>query len=63
MVVDDDGNIDVATSAGIEVLSSDGTGLGTIEFPEQPSNATIGGTTGSTLFVTARTSVYVVELG
>lgn len=63
MVVADDGTLHVATSAGIEMFSADGESLGTIEFPEQPSNATIGGVDGSTLFVTARSSVYAVEIG
>jgi gluconolactonase len=56
--LDEQGNLYVATGIGLQVFSSTGQALGTIAFPEQPSNATFGGTDGKTLYVTARTSVY-----
>jgi gluconolactonase len=36
--------------------------LGLIRFPEQPANATFGGKDRKTLYVTARTSLYSVEM-
>ena len=33
-----------------------------VEFPEQPANATFGGKQNKTLFVTARKSLYSVEM-
>ena len=56
--VDSKGNVYVAANTGLQVFAEDGKYLGTIVFPEQPSNATFGGKDMKTLFVTARTSVY-----
>lgn len=56
--VDVKGNVYVAAGTGLQVFDKDGKYLGTIVFPEQPSNATFGGKDMKTLFVTARTSVY-----
>ena len=36
--------------------------LGIIAFPEQPANATFGGADMKTLYVTARTSLYMVRM-
>jgi gluconolactonase len=56
--VDLKGNVYVAAATGLQVFDKDGKYLGTIKFPEQPSNATFGGKDMKTLYVTARKSVY-----
>ncbi|HEY1189401.1 MAG TPA: SMP-30/gluconolactonase/LRE family protein [Gemmata sp.] len=56
--VDFKGNVYIAAGTGLQVFDQVGKYLGTIVFPEQPSNATFGGKDMKTLFVTARTSVY-----
>jgi gluconolactonase len=56
--VDSKGNVYFATGTGIQVYDPAGKRLGTIKFPEQPSNVTFGGKDLKTLYVTARTSVY-----
>jgi YD repeat-containing protein len=60
--VDRNGRVYVAGRDGIAVFSPDGDNLGTITFPEQPSNCCFGGTDGKTLFVTARASLYRVRV-
>lgn len=62
MVVDGAGNVYVGADAGVEVYGSDGTSLGTITVPEKPSNLALGGPNGNTLFITAVTSVYTVDI-
>lgn len=62
MAVDVAGNLYVATEAGIEVYLPDGTLHGTIPVDEQPANCTFGGADAKTLYITARTSLYRVEL-
>ncbi len=62
MVVDAEGNLFVTTAAGVEVFAPDGTLWGVIEVPEQPANCTLGGPDGNTLFITARTGLYSVQL-
>ena len=59
MTVDDQGNVYVATKAGIEVFSPEGTLWETLELPSQPTNCTLG---DQTLFITARQSVYAIPL-
>jgi gluconolactonase len=56
--IDERGNLYLTTALGVQVFDAKGASLGTIEFPEQPSNCTFGGADGKTLYVTARTSVY-----
>jgi len=56
--IDEKGNVYIATGTGLQVFDPSGKMLGTIKFPEQPSNATFGGKDMKTLYVTARTSVY-----
>jgi gluconolactonase len=62
MCVDVLGNIYTTARAGITVLSPDGKVIGTIKVPESPSNCCFGGDDYKTLFITARTSLYSVEL-
>ncbi|HYH67129.1 MAG TPA: SMP-30/gluconolactonase/LRE family protein [Urbifossiella sp.] len=56
--VDVKGNVYITSATGLQVFDPAGKALGTIKFPEQPSNATFGGKDLKTLYVTARTSVY-----
>ena len=62
MCVDVLGNIYTTARAGITVFSPDGNIIGTIKVPESPSNCCFGGDDYKTLFITARTSLYSVEL-
>jgi gluconolactonase len=58
LTVDVKGNLYITSGIGLQVFDPSGKHLGTIAFPEQPSNATFGGKDLKTLYVTARTSVY-----
>lgn len=62
LTVDTKGNLYITSGLGIQVFSNDGKHLGNIAFPEQPANCTFGGKDNKTLFVTARTGVYTVEM-
>jgi len=62
MCVDVLGNIYTTARAGITVLSPEGKIIGTIKTPESPANCCFGGDDFKTLFITARTSLYSVEL-
>jgi len=61
MTIDTDGRLWATGPGGIWVVDVDGTSLGLILMPEQPSNITFGGDDFSTLFVTAETSIYRIE--
>jgi len=61
MRVDKVGNLFAVGPKGIWVWSPDGVHLGTIELPEQPANLAWGGEHNSTLYITATTSVYMIE--
>ncbi|SEJ64602.1 gluconolactonase [Cyclobacterium xiamenense] len=60
--VDALGNLFATGPGGVLVFAPNGRLLGTIRFPETPSNLAFGGPEGKTLFVTARTGLYAVEL-
>jgi gluconolactonase len=62
LAIDADGNLFVATAAGVRVIAPDGATWGTIEVPEQPSNCAFGNDDHHTLFITARTGLYAVHL-
>jgi gluconolactonase len=61
MKMDVKGNLYLATDKGILVVSPEGSRLALIPLPETPSNLAFG-TGQRSLFVTARKSVYLVEL-
>ena len=61
MCVDEHGNV-YATGRGVTVWKPDGTAIGAIKVPEQPANVCFGGVDYKTLFITARTSLYCVDL-
>jgi gluconolactonase len=62
MRVDERGNLWVTGPDGIWVFASDGTLLGRLQLPEVPANLCFGGPDGKHLFITARTSVYLLKL-
>jgi gluconolactonase len=63
MTTDAHGNLFITTAEGIQVVNPDGTLWGTLSVDQKPTNCTLGGPKRSTLFVTARTEVYSIELG
>jgi gluconolactonase len=64
LAVDDKGNLYVAVPprAAIFVISPEGKALGQIRFPERTSNCALGGKDGKTLFVTATSGVYAIDI-
>jgi gluconolactonase len=60
--VDEAGNVYACGPGGIWVLSPEGKHLGTLELPENPHNLAWGDGDGSTLYITALTSVYRMRL-
>jgi gluconolactonase len=60
--VDKSGNVFVTGPKGIWVWDANGNHLGTIAMPEQPANLTWGDKEYRTLYITATTSVYRLEL-
>lgn len=62
MCVDEQGNIYATGDTGVTVWSPQGVLLRTIVVPEQPANVCFGGQALTTLFITAQTSLYAVEL-
>lgn len=62
LTIDTKGNLYVTTRLGIQIFDQAGKHLGTIAVPEQPANCTFGGPDFKTLYITARTSLYVVPM-
>ena len=62
MKVDSQGNLFIASRNGIEIFSPEGVRLEIIAVPEAPANCAFGGPDNKTLFITARTGLYRVEL-
>jgi len=60
--VDVAGRLWPSAGDGIWGLAPDGRLLGKIRVPEIPSNCAFGGPDGQTLFITARTSLYAIDL-
>jgi gluconolactonase len=60
--VDEKGNVFVTGPRGIWVWDARGNHLGTIVLPEQPANLTWGGKDYQTLYITATTSVYLLQM-
>lgn len=61
MTLDEQGNL-YLTGQGVDVYSSEGEKIATIEVPERPANVCFGGQDKKTLFITARTGFYAVQL-
>lgn len=62
LTIDTLGNLYITSPLGVQVFDPAGKPLGIIKFPEQPANVTFGGQHNQTLFATARTSLYAVEM-
>ena len=61
MTMDEMGNV-YLTGEDVTAYAPDGDVVGSIALPEAPANLTFGGPDRTTLFITARTSVYAVEM-
>ena len=64
MTMDTAGNVYLTTNGkqAVDIFSPTGELLQSIEVPQQPSNVCFGGKDRNQLFITARTSLYRVEL-
>ena len=62
MKVDMRGNLYVAVMPGIWIYNSEGVHLGDVVTPEPPTNCVFGGADNRTLFITAESSVYRVQM-
>ncbi|MSU77756.1 MAG: SMP-30/gluconolactonase/LRE family protein [Gemmataceae bacterium] len=62
LTVDTKGNLYITSGLGLQVYDPAGKLLGIIAFPEGPANVTFGGAKFDTLYVTARTSLYTVQM-
>ena len=64
LTVDTQGNVYITVPArsAIYVLSPQGKPLGEIRLPERPSNCALGGKDGKTLWITASTGVYAIDV-
>ena len=61
MTIDSQGNV-YLTNTAVKVYNPTGRLIETIEVPESPTNVSFGGKNGKTLYITARTSVYKLEM-
>jgi gluconolactonase len=61
MTLDSDGNVYLTTKV-VTVYNAKGQKLQEIQVPEEPSNVTFGGADNKTLFITARTSLYTLDM-
>ncbi len=61
MTIDDKGNV-YLTNKLVSVYNAKGENIARIEVPEQPSNLCFGGKKRNILFITARTSVYILKM-
>lgn len=59
---DVDGRVWSSAGDGVKIFTPDGKLLGTIPVPESPANLCFGGADGKTLFITARTSLYAIDV-
>ena len=62
LTLDERGNLYVTGDDAVLIYSPAGERVGSVPVPEQPANMTFGGPDGRTLFVTARTGLYAVEM-
>jgi gluconolactonase len=61
LTIDSKGNV-YLTNTAVKVYNPAGRLIETIEVPERPTNVCFGGKDGKTLYITARTSVYKIEM-
>ncbi len=62
MKLDSEGNLYVTGPGGLWVVTPEGNHLGTIGFPQLPANLCFGGSDYRTIFVTARTGLYSIQV-
>ena len=62
MTIDKPGNLYVTTRIGVQIFDSNGKQLEILNVPERPTNCTFGGEDLKTLYITAQTSVYKINL-
>jgi len=62
LTLDASGNLFLTTPNKVQVFDKDGKTLWDIPIPENPTNLTFAGADGRTLFITARTQVYTLQL-
>jgi gluconolactonase len=62
MTVDVNGNLYTTHGGKVNIFDADGKKLDEIEVPEGPANVCFGGDDFKTLFITARTSLYCIDL-
>ena len=62
MAMDVAGNLYTTHAGNINIFSARGQLIGRIKCPENPANVTFGGKDYRTLFITARTSLYALEM-
>ena len=60
--VDVEGNVWTSAEDGIHVIAPDGRRLGRLPIPERTSNCVFGGPNGDRLFITASTSLYMIDV-
>jgi len=61
MALDNKGNL-YLTSGTVQVYNPAGKKIADLKFPERPSNVCFGGKSGKTLYVTARTGFYSLDM-
>lgn len=59
---DKQGRVWSSAGDGVHIFAPDGSLIGKILVPESPANLCFGGKDGKTLFITARSSVYAIEV-
>jgi gluconolactonase len=62
MTIDCEGNVYLTSGAFVTVYAATGRKLQDIRIPESPANVTFGGADNKTLFITARTSLYALDM-
>lgn len=62
IALDVKGNVYITTHIGVQIFSPEGEQIGVVEFPQQPANVCFGGEDWKTMYVTARTGLYRVQM-
>ena len=62
MKIDQKGNVYCTGPGGVWILSPEGKHLGTVKLPEIPANLAFGNSDGKTLYLTARTGLYRIQM-
>lgn len=61
MTIDQNGNLYVATYAGLQIFSSEGVYIGMVNLPTYPVNVTFGGNDYQTLYITSYDRIYSIQ--